>query len=210
MCFLFNATILSGCLTWSCFGDHIKEHFIFSRVEVLSLVLGFESRGQIQVSRPRFEFWARIQCSWVWLNIGAYGSLFHLPKGSRSRLHNSIRLRGPSHRPSFLFSSRHPVSWTNSQRVSKNLRRLPFTNRSCLCDNWKPSFLLRLIFNWRTFSRRVTARWSRGWAKNQQAYQHQITKTCCDIWQRVVFYLIICLFQGYYLTLNCKKVPWKE
>ena len=27
--------------------------------------------------------------------------------------------------------------------------------RRCLCDNWKPSFLHRLIFNWRTF----TARW---------------------------------------------------
>ena len=30
------------------------------------------------------------------------------------------------------------------------------------CDNWKPSFLPRLIFNWRRFSRRVTARWSHG------------------------------------------------
>ena len=33
---------------------------------------------------------------------------------------------------------------------------------SCLCGNWKHSFLTRLIFNWRTFSRRVTARWSCG------------------------------------------------
>ena len=41
------------------------------------------------------------------------------------------------------------------------------TTRGCLCDNWKPSFLPRLIFNWRTFSRRVTARWWRQWAKNQ-------------------------------------------
>ena len=29
----------------------------------------------------------------------------------------------------------------------------------CLCDNWKPSLLHLLIFDWRTFSRRVTARW---------------------------------------------------
>ena len=36
-----------------------------------------------------------------------------------------------------------------------------------LCDNWKPSFLLRLLFNWRTFSRRVPARWLRQSAKNQ-------------------------------------------
>ena len=39
--------------------------------------------------------------------------------------------------------------------------------RGCICDNWKPSFLSRLIFNWRTFSRRVAARWWRQWAKNQ-------------------------------------------
>ena len=31
--------------------------------------------------------------------------------------------------------------------------------RGCLYDNWKPSFLPRLIFNWGTFSRRVKARW---------------------------------------------------
>ena len=35
------------------------------------------------------------------------------------------------------------------------------------CDSWKPSFLLRLIFKWRIFSRRVTARWSSGRAQNQ-------------------------------------------
>ena len=23
-------------------------------------------------------------------------------------------------------------------------------------------------------------------------------------------YLVTCLFQGYYLTLNCKNAPWKE
>ena len=39
--------------------------------------------------------------------------------------------------------------------------------RGCLCDNWKPSFWPLLIFNWRTFSRRVTARWWRQRAKNQ-------------------------------------------
>ena len=37
----------------------------------------------------------------------------------------------------------------------------------CLYDNWKHSFLPRLIFNWRTFPRRVTELWSRGWEKNQ-------------------------------------------
>ena len=44
---------------------------------------------------------------------------------------------------------------------------LKFDLRDCLCDNWKPSFLPRLIYNWCTFSRRVTACWWRQWAKNQ-------------------------------------------
>ena len=35
------------------------------------------------------------------------------------------------------------------------------TRRGCLCDNSKLSFFPRLIFNWRTFSTRVTARWWR-------------------------------------------------
>ena len=30
--------------------------------------------------------------------------------------------------------------------------------RGCVCDNWKPSFLSLIIFNWHIFSRRVTAR----------------------------------------------------
>ena len=39
--------------------------------------------------------------------------------------------------------------------------------RSCVCENWKAGFLPRLLFNWCTFSIRVTARWSPGWAKNK-------------------------------------------
>ena len=37
-----------------------------------------------------------------------------------------------------------------------------YMKRGCLRDIWRPSFLLRLIFNWRTFSWRVTARWLLG------------------------------------------------
>ena len=37
----------------------------------------------------------------------------------------------------------------------------------CLCDSWKPSFLPLLIFDWRTFSRQVTARWWRQSAKDE-------------------------------------------
>ena len=42
--------------------------------------------------------------------------------------------------------SRHPHFWKQG---------------GCLCDNWKPSFLPLLIFEWHTFSRRVTVRWWR-------------------------------------------------
>ena len=37
----------------------------------------------------------------------------------------------------------------------------------CFCDYWKLSLLSRLILNWCTFSRWVTARWWRQWVKNQ-------------------------------------------
>ena len=39
--------------------------------------------------------------------------------------------------------------------------------RSLPMWHWKNNFLPPLIFNWRTFSRRATARWLRQWAKNQ-------------------------------------------
>ena len=52
--------------------------------------------------------------------------------------------------------------------------------RGCLCDNWKASFLPRLIFNWRTFSRRVTARWSCGWGKNQ-VKTNQNSRNCWSL-----------------------------
>ena len=48
-----------------------------------------------------------------------------------------------------IFAFRHDVLW------------------SFVGDNLKSSFLPRLIFIWRTFSRRVTARWWRQWDKNQ-------------------------------------------
>ena len=38
-------------------------------------------------------------------------------------------------------------------------------NWGCLCHNYRSSFLPLLIFDWRTFSRRVTARWWRQSAK---------------------------------------------
>ena len=53
--------------------------------------------------------------------------------------------------------------------------------RGCLWDNWKPSFLPRLIFNGRTFSRWVTARWSREWGKNQVSTKRNSRNRWCQI-----------------------------
>ena len=57
----------------------------------------------------------------------------------------------------------------------------------CLCDNWKPNFFLRLLFNWRTFSRRVTARWSRGRAKSKVSTNQNSRNTWCQIVRRTTW-----------------------
>ena len=59
--------------------------------------------------------------------------------------------------------------------------RLLFILRGCLCDNWKPSFFPRLIFNWCTFSRRFIARWWRQWAKNQVWTNQNLRNRWCQI-----------------------------
>ena len=53
--------------------------------------------------------------------------------------------------------------------------------RGCLCQNWKPSFLPRLIFNWRTFLKQVTALWWRQWAKNQVSTNQNWRNRWCQI-----------------------------
>ena len=50
--------------------------------------------------------------------------------------------------------------------------------RECLCDSCTSSFLPLLIFDWRTFSRRVTTRWWRQSAKNQVS-TNQNSRTIC-------------------------------
>ena len=56
-----------------------------------------------------------------------------------------------------------------------------FAYGGCFCDNWKTSFLPRLIFNWRTFSRRLTARWWRQWAKIQVSTNQTSRNRWCQI-----------------------------
>ena len=56
----------------------------------------------------------------------------------------------------------------------------------CLCDNWKPSFLPCLKFNRCTFSRRVTGRWSRGWARNQVTTNQNLRNSWGQIARRTI------------------------
>ena len=57
----------------------------------------------------------------------------------------------------------------------------------CACDNWKPSFLSRLKFNWRTFWRRVTARWYHQWAKNQLSTKQNSENMWFQIARRAIW-----------------------
>ena len=52
------------------------------------------------------------------------GSLLHRSKGSRSKLYDGFTIQGPSHRPSFLFLSRHISLLTESRPVLENLGRI--------------------------------------------------------------------------------------
>ena len=63
------------------------------------------------------------------------GSLLHGPKGSRSRLHDSVRLQGLTHRSSFLLlslyepNSHHPSPLPHPRPAFENLRQIPFMNQ---------------------------------------------------------------------------------
>ena len=58
--------------------------------------------------------------------------------------------------------------------------------RGCLCDNWKLIFLPLLIFDWCTFSRRVTARWWCQSAKNQVSTNQKSRNRWCLIVRRTI------------------------
>ena len=62
------------------------------------------------------------------------------------------------------------------QRCSVKKVILEISLRGCVYDNWKPGFLPHLIFEQRTFLRRVTAHWSRGQAKKSSVDQSELEK----------------------------------
>ena len=55
--------------------------------------------------------------------------------------------------------------------------------------HWKPSFLPFLIFDWRTFSRRVTACWWSQSAKNQVSTNQNWRNRWCHIASRTICYV---------------------
>ena len=71
--------------------------------------------------------------------------------------------------------------WITSYYLWQELRVCFYIQGGCFSDSWKRSFLLRLIFNWRTFSRRVTACWWRQWAKIQMSTNHNSRNRWCQI-----------------------------
>ena len=58
----------------------------------------------------------------------------------------------------------------------------------CLCDNWKPTFLPRFIFNWSTFLRQVTALWWRRWAESQVSTNQNLRNRWCQIVRQTTVY----------------------
>ena len=75
----------------------------------------------------------------------------------------------------------------------------------CLCDNWKPSFLPLLIFDWRTFSRRVTARWWRQSAKNQVSTNQNSRNRWC-----LIVRCIICWWRWEYIYSFLSLQYWNQ
>ena len=81
--------------------------------------------------------------------------------------------------------------------------------RGCLWDNWKPTILSRLASNWRTFSRRVTVRWSRGWAKTWVLTNQNSRNSWCHIVRRTIC-IMVSWWQLSLLTNSCSGycLPW--
>ena len=82
-----------------------------------------------------------------------------------------------------------PQSRVEMYATSVKLETMQISFRGCLCNELISSFMPHLSFNCSTFSRRVTARWWRHWAKiqlwtNQNSrnnWYQIVTKTVCFV-----------------------------
>ena len=80
-----------------------------------------------------------------------------------------------------------------------------------LRDNWKPSFLPFLILNCRTFSRQITVRWWRQWAKNQVLTNQNLRNMWCQIVRRIIWYTLITeYFKNCFQILLLVLVKFKQ
>ena len=95
----------------------------------------------------------------------------------------------------------------NSQDVHSEIQ---LNLRGCFCDNWKPSFLLRLIFNWHTLSRRVTALWWRQWAKIQVSTNQNSRNWWCQIVRDTVCKSIFFFTQHIYNCFLSNAKVWRN
>ena len=96
--------------------------------------------------------------------------------------------------------------------------------RSCLFNKLISNFLSHLLFIWRTFSRQVTVRWPRGWAKNQVCVNensrnnwHQIVTRTDTHFQNLDHQLLQFLspkccygFLTHFMSLVFLYTPWKH
>ena len=85
----------------------------------------------------------------------------------------------------FYFSAKHTATyyWLILLTMTSNAPIL----RGCLCGNWKSIFLPLLIFDWRTFLRRVTAWWWRQSAKNEVSTNQNSRNRWCLIVRRTIY-----------------------
>ena len=71
--------------------------------------------------RPQNRCFLKIICERLLFDF-FNGSLLYWPKGSRSRLHDSVRLQGLTHRSSFLFLSLHEPNSPRPHSPTPDLR----------------------------------------------------------------------------------------
>ena len=95
----------------------------------------------------------------------------------------SVRMKFLRFNP-FRWRSRSGSDWPK-------LKYIYFCVWGCLCDNWKRSFLSLLIFDWRTFSRQVTARWWCHSANSQLPTNQNSRNRRCLIVRRTIWYIYI-------------------
>ena len=122
-------------------------------------------------------FWKNLEreCSFSYLYLGRIRKMLH-----SFRMHEAVFTK----KNSLCFE----LFCTNTYFLKSVFCNLKSALWGCLCDSWKPSFLSLLIFNYRTFSRRVTGRWWCQWENNQVLTNQNSRNRLCQIVRRTISY----------------------